>query len=170
MLPCKHVNTTSAPRRLRPRRQRAAAEVSRLHRLCHLCRPDYVLPAQMPETVPPPRLSPPSAPDKPGRKANASGSNQIKRVVIYVPSKTFPRTPKDDRRHSVGLWRASSLLRQALEKSQSILCRSQYHKEENRSDSIGDRKNGCQYRAFLARKRRRQSTLSRPQERASIPF
>ena len=49
-------------RRLRPSRRQAAAKVSRLHRLCHLGRPDFVLPAQTPETVPPPRLAPPSDP------------------------------------------------------------------------------------------------------------
>ena len=48
-------------RRLRPSRRQAAAKVSRLHRLCHLGRPDFVLPAQTPETVPPPRLSPPGS-------------------------------------------------------------------------------------------------------------
>ena len=39
---CTAVKSVSAERRLRHLRRQTAAEVSRLHRLCHLCRPDFV--------------------------------------------------------------------------------------------------------------------------------
>ena len=39
---CTAVKSVSAGRRLRHLRRQAAAEVSRLHRLCHLGRPDFV--------------------------------------------------------------------------------------------------------------------------------
>ena len=88
------VNTTSAPRRLGPlrRQSRRSRPTAPQTPESYPERPPAVL-FKLPETVPPSRLSPPSAPDKPGRKAIrsvsvrfCSGYRRISRWLLLAPS------------------------------------------------------------------------------------